>query len=236
MVGILVQLIISALLLWVVEQKNLTALGIFPAGLRVRQFILGFVVAGSLCAVAQLFYSSFTHSLWKINPFYSSQVLLKSIGLDLKSVLFEELIFRGALLYILIQKIGSRKAILLSAVAFGIYHWFSSNAWSNPVMMIYVFTSTGIMGLVWAFAFSRTKSMALPIGLHVGWNLFYNSVFSNGPWGDILLVLEQTEDSMQLTGVISLINFIMSTVLVPLFIWFVVRKTKDGDTSGTPFN
>lgn len=236
MLGILVQLIISAILLWVVEKKNLTALGVFPAGLRVRQFILGLVVAGALCVVVQLFYSSFTHSLWKSNPLFNYQLLIKSVGLDMKSVLFEELIFRGALLYILIQKIGSRKAILLSAVAFGIYHWFSYNAWSNLVMMIYVFISTGIMGLVWAYAFSKTKSMALPIGLHLGWNLVYNSVFSKGPWGEILLVLEQTEDSIQLTGVISLINFIMPTVLVPLFIWFVVRKTNDGGTSGTPFN
>ncbi len=228
MLGILVQLIISAILLWVVEKKNLSELGIFPIALRVRQLILGFVVAGALCVVVQLFNSSFTHSLWKINPLYSSQVLLKSIGLDLKSVLFEELIFRGALLYIAIQKIGSRKAILLSAAAFGIYHWFSFNAWSNPVVMIYVFVSTGIMGLVWAYAFSKTKSMALPIGLHLGWNIIYNSVFSKGPWGDTLLILEPTEDSIMLTGAISLINFIMPTVLVPLFIWIVVRKAKDG--------
>lgn len=228
MLGIIVQLIISAILLWFVEKKNLTALGVFPAGLRVRQFILGFVVAGSLCVVVQLFYSSFTHSLWKSNPIFNNQLLLKSIGLDLKSVLFEELIFRGALLYIAIQKLGTRKAILISGTAFGIYHWFSFNAWSNPVVMIYVFISTGIMGLVWAYAFSKTKSMALPIGLHLGWNLVYNSVFSKGPWGDILLILEQTEDSIQLTGVISLINFIMPTLLVPLFIWFVVRKASDG--------
>ena len=236
MLGIFVQLIISAILLWVVEKKNLTVLGVFPPGLRVPQFILGLVIAGSLCAVVQLFYSSFTHSLWKSNPLFNYQLLIKSIGLDLKSVLFEELIFRGALLYIAIKKLGSRKAIILSAVAFGIYHWFSYNAWSNPVMMIYVFISTGIMGLVWAYSFSKTKSMALPIGLHLGWNLVYNSVFSKGPWGDILLVLEQTEDSIPLTGVISLINFIMPTILVPLFIWFVVRKTKDEDTSGIPFN
>jgi len=236
MLGIVVQLIISAVLLWLVEKKNLTVLGVFPVGLRIRQFILGFVVAGSLCVVVQLFYSSFTHSLWKSNPIFNSQLLVKSIGLDLKSVLFEELIFRGALLYIAIQKLGTRKAILISAAAFGIYHWFSFNAWNNPVVMIYAFISTGIMGLVWAYAFSKTKSMALPIGLHLGWNLVYNSVFSKGPWGDILLILEQTEDSIQLTGPISLINFIIPTLLVPLFIWFVVRKTSDGSESGTPVN
>jgi membrane protease YdiL (CAAX protease family) len=102
--------------------------------------------------------------------------------------------------------------------------------------MIYVFVSTGIMGLVWAYAFSKTKSMALPIGLHLGWNIIYNSVFSKGPWGDTLLILEPTEDSIMLTGAISLINFIMPTVLVPLFIWIVVRKAKDGTKPTSPFN
>lgn len=228
MLGIFVQLIISAILLWVVEKKHLTALGVFPIGLRIRQFIFGFVITGALCVVVQLFSSSFTHSLWKPNPLFNHQVLIKSITLDLKSVLFEELIFRGALLYIAIQKLGSRKAISISAVAFGIYHWFSFNTWSNPLLMIYVFISTGIMGLVWAYAFSKTKSMALPIGFHLGWNMVYNSVFSKGPWGDVLLILEHTEDSIKLTGIISLLNFIMPTLFVPLFIWAIIRKTKNG--------
>jgi|GEM_PF-2557562 multisubunit Na+/H+ antiporter MnhE subunit len=59
MLGILVQLIISAALLWFVEKQSLAALGPFPALVRPRQFIFGFIVSAALCIVAQLFIHPF---------------------------------------------------------------------------------------------------------------------------------------------------------------------------------
>jgi len=93
--------------------------------------------------------------------------------------------------------------------------------------MIYIFIGTGLMGYVWAYAFSKTSSMALPIGLHLGWNMLFNTIFCKGPWGDAVLILKQTENTIDLTGIISLINLILPILIVPLVsFWFVFRIGK----------
>jgi membrane protease YdiL (CAAX protease family) len=103
-------------------------------------------------------------------------------------VLFEELIFRGALLYLAIGKFGVKTACTLSAVCFGAYHWFTYNLFGSPVQMVIVFLMTGIFGFTLAYAFAKTKSIYLPVGLHLGWNLFTIVVFSNGPLGQQIFI------------------------------------------------
>jgi membrane protease YdiL (CAAX protease family) len=58
-------------------------------------------------------------------------LIVKGTWWTLFSVLYEELIFRGVVLYILIKRIGEVKAILISCIAFGIYHWFSYGLFWN---------------------------------------------------------------------------------------------------------
>ena len=183
MIGILVALAISWLLLFLIENENILALGFLPILKRLKQFLIGFLITGILCVIVQYLESYLKSSTWILNKDITSGIILKSFWWDFKSVLTEELIFRGALLYILIQKIGSPKSILISAIAFGIYHWFSYGVLGNPMAMILVFIGTGLMGYAWAWAFSKTKSIMLPFGLHLGWNFIYNTIFSNGPLG-----------------------------------------------------
>ncbi len=140
-------------------------------------------------------------------------MLLNGVGWNIKSVLFEELIFRGALLFIVIRKIGEVKACFLSAVCFGIYHWFSFGAFGNPVQMVFIFFMTGIAGLAFAFAFAKTKSLYFPIGLHLGWNLCTNILFSNGPMGQQLFIRENKNKQ---DGVLSLAIFLFQVAALPL--------------------
>jgi hypothetical protein len=161
-----------------------------------------------------------TSSTWVINDNMTSQMIVKAFWWDLKSVLTEELIFRGALLYILIQKIGTRKGILISAIAFGVYHWFSFGVLGNMIAMILVFIGTGIMGYAWAWAFAKTKSMMLPFGFHLGWNVIHNTLFSKGPLGELVL---SSQGGKELSDWISLLNFSMGLVLVPIVLLIYVR-------------
>ncbi|QED38022.1 CPBP family intramembrane metalloprotease [Antarcticibacterium arcticum] len=220
MIGIFVALAISWLLLYLIEKKNIFALGFLPLGKKLKQFLIGFLITGILCILAQYLESYLKSSTWILNKNITSEIILKSFWWDFKSVLREELIFRGALLYILIQKIGSRKSILISAIAFGIYHWFSYGVLGNVMAMILVFIGTGLMGYAWAWAFSKTKSIMLPFGLHLGWNFFYNTIFSKGPLGELVLI---STGGIELIGWTSLLNFVSGLVIVPIFVLIYVK-------------
>ncbi|WP_102260947.1 CPBP family intramembrane glutamic endopeptidase [Mesobacillus jeotgali] len=223
MLGIVVQLIISWILLRVLYRENLNVLGIIPTKLRMSQFALGFIFTALLCTVIQLVYSSLTNTDWKLNENLSVFGTLNFLWWNVKSVIFEELIFRGALLYIAIRKWGARTGILLSAIAFGIYHWFSFGVLGNVVLMLVVFLMTSISGLVWAYAFEKTKSMMLPIGLHLGWNFVFNSVFSKGPLGEQILI-PQVDKAHYLSDTLSFfIQFLLPNLVVPALTFFYIK-------------
>ena len=220
MIGILVAFSISWLLLFLIEKKNLLALGFLPILTRLKQFLIGFIITAILCVIAQYFESYIKSSDWVLNENISIRTFFDSFFWDFKSVLTEELIFRGALLYILIQKLGSKKAILISAIAFGIYHWFSYGILGNVLAMIFVFIATGLMGYAWAWAFSKTKSIMLPFGLHLGWNFVHNTIFSKGPLGELVLV---STGGIELEEWNWILNYIGSSIVVPIILIVWIR-------------
>jgi membrane protease YdiL (CAAX protease family) len=228
MIGILVVLAISSLLLFFLEKKSILALGICPTSKRVKQFCIGFLITGFLCVLNQVLESYLKSSIWIVNENISAKIIIKSFWWDVKSVLTEELIYRGAILYILINKIGSKKSMLISAVVFGIYHWFSYGVFGNLLVMLIVFIGTGLMGYTWAWAFSKTKSVMLPFGLHLGWNFINNTVFSKGPLGDLIFV---SHSGNTLAGWASLLNFTSDLVLVPIIVFVYVRYLVKEETA-----
>jgi len=221
MVGIIIILIISWLLLWVVEKKNLSVLGFTPTKNRLANFCVGFFMTGLLCAVYHYIKVVVVHNFWMLNPKLSGANLINSTWWIIKSVLFEELLFRGALLYMVMKKLGSRWGCLLSAGAFGVYHWFSYGAFGNPIQMLMILLMTGLFGWVLAKAYDATKSLYLPIAFHLGWNVVNILVFSNGPLGAQLLV--RANDN-QAQGLVSLLIFLFQMLALPLFGYLYIRK------------
>jgi membrane protease YdiL (CAAX protease family) len=225
MLGILVQLAISLVIIWFVEKKNLSVLGFRPTRKRIPDFLLFFVVSAFCCALGFCLKIYFGHQQWQVNPAFDARLLLSGLWWNIKSVLFEELIFRGVLLYILIKRIGPTKAILVSAICFGIYHWFSFGVIGQPMQMLFVFIITGLMGMVLAFGYAKTFSLYIPFGIHLGWNFTQIFVFSGGPIGDGLLVpvrgAEFRTDSYLVFFVVMFLP-----LLLALFINFWLIKNK----------
>lgn len=177
MLGNVVILVVFWGLLWL-EKKNLSVLGISPSLLRVLQLLLGFLATLCLAVVLSTLFSFIANFSWVPVPDIGLGFLFEGLYKTLQSVLFEELLFRGYLLYKAITLIGEKKANLISATAFGIYHWFTLGVLGNPELMIWVFVNTGLWGLMFAYAYSRTGSLAFPIGLHWGWNFIDQIIFN----------------------------------------------------------
>ena len=229
MYQLIVGLLLSWAILWLAQRKSILVLGFTPVLKRIFQFALAFLFSALLCALLQLFESFLNNSRWLLNSQITFSQIVESLRWNFNSVLFEELIFRGALLYIAIKRLGSKKGILLSAICFGIYHWFSFEVLGNIVPMVVVFIITGLMGLAWAYAFSRTNSMALPIGFHLGWNFVFNAVFSKGGFTNTpVLIFQPTSNYSALTGFSSIANFflqnVLPSVLTFLFVKFYFRE------------
>lgn len=213
MIGILVVLIISWLLLWFTYHKHLTVLGIKPTPKRLAELSAGLIIAGGCCIVYHLMGTL----SWRINQKMTTQGLLNSSWWVLKSVLFEELIFRGALLYIAVRKFGVTKACMLSAICFGIYHLFSYNAFGNPVQMFIVFMMTAIIGWIFSFAFVKTGSLYLPFALHFGWNYLNIVVFSSGPLGTQILIRGNENKSLWI--------FLFQVFALPLITYLYLSRS-----------
>ncbi|WP_345990769.1 CPBP family intramembrane glutamic endopeptidase [Chryseobacterium sp. Chry.R1] len=228
MIGILAELIISGLLLWYIDKKTLSVLGFKPTRNRIMNWTTGFLLAALVCLIYHVMNKTFSDNSWILNKHMTLQTIFTSVWWTLRSVIFEELIFRGALLYLAIEKLGIKIACYLSAICFGVYHLFSYNAFGNLIQMVIIFFMTGIFGLMLAFAFAKTKSLYLPFGLHLGWNIFNIVIFSNGPLGQQVLI-KANEHKPE--GLISLFIFLFQIFALPILVYWYLRYLKKQDIS-----
>ncbi len=136
-------------------------------GVFVVEYLLGWVT------VTQLFHS-LDPDLPFVLPLFVVITVFVSVGIE------EELVTRGYLLTNLseglsLMRIGPRRAIifawLVSSVIFGLFHLDNPNA---------TFVSTFniiLAGILLGMSYVLTGKLAIPIGLHITWNLFQGSVF-----------------------------------------------------------
>lgn len=226
MLGVLVVFVLSWLILWFFLKEHISALGVVPSTRRLRDFVIGLILMALFCTINLLGQSYFKEIDYVRNPNFGIWESLSAIWWTFKAALFEELIFRGAILYILIKKIGINWACLVSAIAFGIYHWFSYQMFGRGIIpMAYVFLLTGAGGWMFAYAFAKTKSLFAPLGLHFGWIVVSIVVFSAGPLGNSLFKIDGEE--LELGGWEQLLFFLWQTLIIPgILTWYLLKKYK----------
>jgi len=77
----------------------------------------------------------------------------------------EEVLFRGYGFQVLLRSAGPFATILPVGVLFGLLHWF------NPHPSIVSVANTAGFGILFGYAFLRSRDLWLAFGLHFGWNL-----------------------------------------------------------------
>ena len=213
MLGIFILVLASWTLLYFLESKSILALGFTPPIKRILSFAKGFICIGLICAIVQYADASIHAEKFMLNPSLDISLFFSGLFFDFKSVLTEELVFRGAVLYILIKRTKPIFALIISGAVFGIYHWFSFGIIGNYMAMIIVFIATGITGYSWALAFKKSESILVPAGLHLGWNFVFNTVFSKGPLGEIIFV--KAGENTAVDGQ-SFVSFLLQMLVLPI--------------------
>ena len=229
MLGLVVQLAISWLIVWLFEKNDLRVLGLFPTKTRLCNFLLFFAITAVCCSTGFFLKMYYAGLRWQLNPTLTSGLILEGIRWNMVSVLFEELIFRGVLFYLLIKKIGFTKAILISAIAFGMYHWFSHGVIGNFGQMAITFFLTGTMGLLYAYGYARSMSLYVPSAIHLGWNFTQGFVFSDGPIGTGILKQVGTEPFRTDSYLIFFIVFLVPVLSTLLVNFYLLKKKQQVD-------
>jgi len=237
MLGILIMLLVSCLLLrWTGDLENITFY--LPGKVSAAQFCLGVLWPIIYYCGFEFLLGFLVKNPFVLNPDYSWPKFFAGLAYIAKSVAFEELAFRGALFYLLWKKLGAGWAMAISASCFGIYHWFSWGALGSPVKMVMIFFSTASMGAVLGYGLVRTRSMYLPIALHLGLNLSTMLIFSHDQGlGKQLLVKALEIDGAVPAGYIGLpmlvVHFIGFQLLTFLFLrWYTKTHRKNDLAKG----
>lgn len=224
MIQLLGLIAISWGLIWFFEKKNLSVLGLTPTLYRLKYFSTLFVISAICSATAFLLRIYFAKEEYTISSSLTASLVFQETWNQFRMVLTEELICRGALLYILIKKIGQNKAILISSIIFAGLHWFNAGVWGNVMQMIIVFTFTLAMGLLLAYSYAKTFSLLIPFAIHFGWNLTQNFIFPDTQTGNHIFILASPPPSVTVSYLILFTMLLFPKMSVILLNYLMVRR------------
>lgn len=225
MLQIIGLLLISWLLIWLFEKQNLSVLGLVPTKVRLKYFLTLFIVSALFSSTAFLLRIYFVKEEYTVSSLLTTKSVLLEIWNQSRTVFTEELLCRGAILYILIKKIGQTKAIIASSIFFAVLHWFNAGVWGNVIQMTIVFTFTFAMGLLLAYSYARTFSLLIPFAIHFGWNLTQNYIFSEATSnGNHVFVLAAQPPTVTISYLAFFTMLLVPKVSIILVDYFIVKQ------------
>lgn len=124
---------------------------------------------------------------FELNPARSVGTLMTGLYIFLFAALMEENLYRGFIFQRLLDGIGIWPAQIAMASLFAMLHWGNPGMQGSTeiVATLDLFLGAVLLGL----AYLRTRSLALPVGLHLGWNWtqgnvlgFHVSGFDHAGW------------------------------------------------------
>lgn len=96
------------------------------------------------------------------------------IGTVLFVGITEEMVFRGFLLNALLRRMDEKWALGISSMLFVCIHfpiWYTSGLFATPVMLLRSCLTIFVLGVFFGYSFCREKNLAVPVFLHMVWNL-----------------------------------------------------------------
>ncbi len=183
---------------------NLTSINRLIAGL-----FIGALIAGAMIGALFIFTDL---SIARIQEVSLMAFVVSTLAI-IPLALMEELLFRGYPLFKLFNDLNPRWAILMTSVLFGLYHYNDSQTIFGVLM------GPGVWGVVFALAAYISKSIAVPLGIHISANLL-QSVFGLKTHYSSLWSIENIES----VNLASINNFGLAMQVILLILALVVME------------
>jgi hypothetical protein len=146
----------------------------------VKELFSGLLIGAALMVLPALLLTVLGYIHWQANAF-SFSTILSGFSIFLLAAIAEELLFRGFMFQRLIQAFGKWPAQLIVAALFLLTHA------NNPGMTGTVKTMASInifvASMLFGIAYIKTKSLAMPLGLHFMANYMQGTVLGFGVSG-----------------------------------------------------
>lgn len=223
MIEIIGLLILSWILIWVFERGNLNVLGFYTNRRNSIFALILFFVSAACCLSGYIMQIYFAKEEYTLNPLLNFNTVASGIWLTFKSVLFEELLCRGVLLYIMIKKLGAPWAIVISSLLFGLLHVMEPELLHNIPQALLIFIFPFLLGLIMAYAYSKTFSIYLPIAIHFGWNLVQNFIFPGKAGSESVLILS-SQPVVTVSYFIFYFMFLFPKIAIIITDYFIVKS------------
>lgn len=131
----------------------------------------GLLVGVVMCGVVILAIAA--HGALSIDGIRSVPGAIEILGVMIGAAVVEEVMFRGVLFRVLEERAGTWLAMLLTGLLFGVMHLLNPDAtlWG-------AFAISVSAGFMLAACYAATRTLWVPIGVHVGWNVATGGIFS----------------------------------------------------------
>jgi len=238
--GLLVELLAITLSVFLArkyfDRRSFVSLGFRIDAQAGRDLLVGLLFAAVLMALVYLAEWAFGWLVFE--SFAWSTQSLSQIVVGILTVAFthiivgwsEELFSRGYWLQNISDGLNIFWGVLISSLIFGIIHIANPN-WSWMAVI-----NITINGFLLAYAYLRTCQLWLPIGLHIGWNIFEGAVFGFPVSGlDSFVLIHQTVHGPELltggafgpeAGLINLPIIALGAVLV---YWYTRNRSQTNE-------
>ncbi|HJV21213.1 MAG TPA: CPBP family intramembrane glutamic endopeptidase [Holophagaceae bacterium] len=176
------------------DRQPFTAVGLRLGGPWMAQLGIGIFFGCAIMGLGAVALRATGAFHWEVRPGGSWLPLLTGFGLFLLVGISEELTFRGYLFQRFLEGLGPWVGQLAGGLLFAVVHW-GNPGMSNPVQKAWATVNITLAGILLGLAYVRTRSLALPIGIHLGWNWFQGCVLGfpvsgttnlTGPWAVVV--------------------------------------------------
>lgn len=138
-----------------------------------KELFMGLVIGAALMGLQVLILTIFGYIHWQANVF-SYSTILSGFAIFLLAAIVEELLFRGFIFQRLIQAFGKWAAQLIIAALFLVTH--INNPGMTGIVKTFASINIFIASVLFGMAYIKTKSLAMPLGLHFMANYMQGTV------------------------------------------------------------